>query len=83
MWAWRPLRAKQMGQYFDPVLALFPFEAEYFEKSDILKLLSKRDCSVKIFSSDSKIAGSLDFNLTSFSACKALTASSLVTSTIC
>ena len=32
VWAWRPLRAKQMGQYFDHVLALFPFEAEYFEK---------------------------------------------------
>ena len=35
VWAWRPLRAKKMGQYFDHVLALFPFEVEYFEKAGL------------------------------------------------
>ena len=35
VWAWRPLRAKKMGQYFDHVLALFPFEVKYFEKAGL------------------------------------------------
>ena len=35
VWAWRPLRAKKMGQYFDHVLVLFPFEVKYFEKAGL------------------------------------------------
>ena len=32
VWAWRPMRAKQMSVLYDKVLALLPFEKPYFEK---------------------------------------------------
>ena len=32
VWAWRPKRAKQMSLLYDKVLALLPFEKQYFEK---------------------------------------------------
>lgn len=32
VWAWRPGRAKQLAQWIDHLLTLFPFEPPYFEK---------------------------------------------------
>lgn len=32
VWAWRPGRAKQVAQYLDAMLCLFPFEPQYFKK---------------------------------------------------
>jgi lipid-A-disaccharide synthase len=32
VWAWRQYRARKMARYFDLVLALLPFEADFFEK---------------------------------------------------
>lgn len=32
VWAWRPGRAKQLAQWIDHLLTLFPFEPQYFEK---------------------------------------------------
>ena len=35
VWAWRPKRARQMSQFIDHVLALFPFEPPYMEAEGI------------------------------------------------
>ena len=35
VWAWRPLRAKEMAKYYDHILALLPFETCFFEKFGI------------------------------------------------
>ncbi len=35
VWAWRPSRAKKMARYYDHILALLPFEADFFEKHGI------------------------------------------------
>jgi len=32
VWAWRPGRAKNIAQFLDGIMCLFPFEPEYFEK---------------------------------------------------
>lgn len=32
VWAWRPGRAKQLAQWIDHLITLFPFEPPYFEK---------------------------------------------------
>lgn len=32
VWAWRPGRAKQLAQWIDHLMTLFPFEPPYFEK---------------------------------------------------
>lgn len=35
VWAWRPKRVEKFAAIFDHLLALFPFEAPYFEKSGL------------------------------------------------
>ena len=35
VWAWKPERAALFAQYFDGLLALFPFEPPYFEAAGL------------------------------------------------
>ena len=34
-WAWRPWRAKQIGQRFERALCIFPFEEEFYRKAGV------------------------------------------------
>ena len=40
-WAWRPWRAKQIGNRFERALCIFPFEEEFYRKAGVARIFHR------------------------------------------